>query len=236
MIRFADWTRRGKWGTTSAFNAPAAGVVVHHSVTRVTGSPVADAQTVEEVIWQRRFSSGFSMIAYSFLLHPDGTVLEGRGPWAGARGWRNGANKNTRGGSLSNSNTVSVCCIGDYRSDRVTSVMRHSFGRLLSDLRRDGVVAVDAMVVPHSELAFTECPSAAFDQLMGVQPPPVFDGEDEEDDMVTLHDTTTGQVWVAAGNVARVISDPAGWLGSWNGPTRSHPNMRHVIDDLYSIA
>lgn len=230
MIRFDEWTIRGKWGVTSGFKPPAAGVVVHHSVTAVTGDPVRDAQTVEQVIYDRRFSSGFAMVAYSFLLHPTGTLLEGRGA-----NYRNGANKNDRGGSLSNSNTVSVCLIGDYRTDEVTVAQRATFRRLLSDLRRDGVVAVDGVIVPHSDLAYTECPSNGFAELTAGYRP-VTDDDDEETDMITLLDTTTGDAWVAAGNIARPLTDPVGWLAEWDGPVRAHPSMRHVIGDLYTIA
>lgn len=234
MILFDEWTVRGKWGVTSSFKPPAAAVVVHHSVTPVTDNAVRDAQTVEQVIYDRRYQSGFAMVAYNYLLHPNGTVLEGRGPWGGGKGWRNGANKNERGGSLSNTNTVSVCLIGDYRTDTVTSAQRASFRQLLSDLRRDGIVAVDSVVVPHSNLAYTECPSAGFDQLITSYPPVTED--EEETDMVTLHDTTTGEAWVVAGNMARKLYDADGWLAQWEGPVRSHPNMRFVIGDLYTVA
>lgn len=173
------------------------------------------------------------MVAYSFLLHPDGTLFEGR-----SSRYLNGANRNDKGGVFNNSNTVSVCFIGDYRTLNVSSRQRYSLSRLLSDLRRDGVVAVDAELMPHSDLAFTACPSRAFDQLLESYLPVTDDDydDDEEDlDMMTLLDTTTGDAWIAAGNVARALSDPAGWIADWDGPVRAHPNMRYVIGDLYTL-
>jgi hypothetical protein len=226
MIEFDEWTARGVWGAPPPFRAPAAGVVVHHSVTRVTNDGFADAQTVENVIYQR---GGFAMVAYSFLLHPDGTVFEGRGSR-----YRNGANRNDKGGLLENSNTVSVCCIGDYRTDRVTAAQQTAFSRLLSDLRRDGIVAVDAVLVPHGDLAYTACPANAYDELTGPSAP-IYDDDDEVNDMLTLIDSTTNEGWVAAGNIARVLSDPDAWLATWEGPIRRHGNMRYVIGDLYDV-
>lgn len=225
MIDFDEWTTRGVWGSPPSFRGPAAGVVVHHSVTKVTADAFADAQTVENVIYQR---GGFSMVAYSFLLHPDGTVFEGRGSR-----YRNGANSNKKGGLLENTNTVSVCCIGDYRTDNVTAAQQTAFSRLLSDLRRDGIVAVDAVLVPHGDLAYTACPANAYDQLTA--PGALIYNDDEENDMLTLIDSTTNEGWVAAGNIARPLSDPDTWLATWQGPTRRHANMRYVIGDLYDL-
>ncbi len=228
MIPFEDWTLHGVWGSPPRFRGPVAGVVVHHSVTRLTGDAIADARTVEHVIYKR---GGFSMIAYSYLLHPDGTVLEGR-----SSDYRNGANRNDKSGRYANSNTVSVCCIGDYRTDRITRAQQQAFARLMSDLRRDGIITVDADLLAHRDLAYTQCPAGAYDQLLTAIPP-VYDDDhdDEENDMLTLIDSTTNEGWIAAGNIARKLSDPADWLATWEGPVRKHGNMRYVIGDLYEL-
>jgi hypothetical protein len=141
-------------------------VVVHHSVTRLTGDAIADARTVENVIYKR---GGFSMIAYSYLSHPDGTILEGR-----SSDYRNGANRNDKGGRFANSNTISVCCIGDYRTDRITQPQQQSFAQLMSDLRRDGIITVDAELLAHRDLAYTQCPAGAYEQLL-TEPQPEID-------------------------------------------------------------
>ena len=169
VVPFNNWTKRGRWfPTPRRSSAPAAAAVVHHSVTRPTGSALAEVRAVEEVIYQRRIKSLFSMIAYCWLIHPDGTIYEGRGST-----WRNGANRNTRqrvlswisNKILSNSNTVSVCLIGDYRTNDVTDAQRQAFWWLINDLERRGVLASATAVVGHGELSYTECPSRALDQL-----------------------------------------------------------------------
>lgn len=228
MIPFEDWTLHGVWGSPPRFRGPAQAVVVHHSVTRLTGDAIADARTVENVIYKR---GGFSMIAYSYLSHPDGTILEGR-----SADYRNGANRNDKGGPYANSNTVSVCCIGDYRTDKITQPQQQAFARLMSDLRRDGIITVDAELLAHRDLAYTQCPAGAYEQLLTAIPPAYDDDHDDEDnDMLTLIDTTTNEGWVVAGNVARKLYDPADWLAGWEGPVRKHVGMRYVIADLYQV-
>ncbi|MGB1506842.1 MAG: peptidoglycan recognition protein family protein, partial [Acidimicrobiales bacterium] len=127
-------------------------------MTNAGNDPIASARIVEHVIFRR---GGFSMIAYSYLLHPDGTILEGR-----SSDYRNGANRNDKGGRYANSNTVSVCCIGDYRTDKITHKQQQTFARLMSDLRRDGIITVDAELLAHRDLAYTQCPAGAYDQLL----------------------------------------------------------------------
>jgi hypothetical protein len=166
VIRFEDWTLHGVWGSPPRFRGPAEGVVVHHSVTNAGSDAKAAARIVEHVIHRR---GGFSMIAYSYLLHPDGTVFEGRGS-----DYRNGANRNDKGGRFANSNTVSVCCIGDYRTDRITQPQQQAFARLMSDLRRDGIITVDAELLAHRDLAYTQCPAGAYEQLL-TEPQPEID-------------------------------------------------------------
>ena len=166
MIPFEDWTLHGVWGSPPRFRGPAEAVVVHHSVTNAGSDAKAAARIVEHVIHRR---GGFAMIAYSYLLHPDGTVFEGRGS-----DYRNGANRNDKGGQFHNSNTVSVCCIGDYRTDKITQPQQQAFARLMSDLRRDGIITVDAELLAHRDLAYTQCPAGAYEQLL-TEPQPEVD-------------------------------------------------------------
>ena len=124
FVRFEDWTRHGKWGNPPGIGStPKLATVVHHSVTNTTGlEPLQQAQAVESVIYGRRVKSKFSMLAYSDLVTPDGTVWEGR-----AGHHQNGANNNTNGARhtvelpsgpltvrLDNSNTYSICLVGNY--------------------------------------------------------------------------------------------------------------------------
>jgi len=224
IVPFNRWTGEGQWWPTVRLKGVMSGIIVHHSVTKPTANAAADARKVEEIIYQRRFKSRFSMIAYSWLIHPNGQIFEGRGHL-----WRNGANTNKKKGSLSNSNTVSVCMIGDYRTDEITDAQRSAFWWLVQHLQQTATVKPDAGVFPHSDLAWTECPSNAMDGLNRPLP------EEEDDDMITCIDKLTNDAWVCSGTKARPLNDVAQWLATWEGPIRRANNMKHVIDDLYEV-
>ena len=152
IVRFNEWTVRGRWGGTLSFNGPAAAAIIHHSVTNPTGDPFADARQVEEIIYRRRIKSRFSMVAYSYLVHPDGTVFEGRGVR-----YRNGANNRTKPGTLSNKNTVSVCLIGTYTEADTTPHQDDAVAGLLEYLETAGQLANARSIAPHSALHATAC-------------------------------------------------------------------------------
>lgn len=223
-VPFEDWTGLGQWFPCLSYKGKAEGIIVHHSVTKPTDNPFNDARVVERVIYDRRFESRFGMIAYSYMIHPDGTIFEGRGLT-----YRNGANKNTKGGLLSNGNTVSVCMIGDYRRDKITDKQIAAFNWLRSDLIMRAGVIPSATVHPHSELSHTECPSLDVD---------VFDttllGE-EEPEMMTCFDKLTNEAWVCGNGKARPITDVNQWMQTWEGPVAKANHMKHVVADLYDI-
>ena len=216
VVPFREWTRRGRWKVTLPFRGPAKGVVVHHSVTRSLDSPVESARVVEEVTYRR---GSFAMIPYSWLLHRDGTILEGR-----ANCWRNGANRNTLGrNSLKNSNTVSVCIPGDMRRDDVTDAQRTSFQWLLNDLTRRKIITPDAVVVPHNALANTACPSFNVDELL--LPTNVEGGEG----MKILNDTERERMWASwVYDGTTIVREYAHYRGSHFGEPM--PGIGYVID------
>lgn len=220
VIPHGAWSVYGVWGKPAPFTTGNAGIVVHHTVTGITSDPVADVQTVERVTYNR---GSFAAIPYSYLIHPTGAVFEGRGTR-----YRNGANRNDKGGSYQNHNTVSISMIGDYRTDPVTSAMRSSFWQLVNQLKRSGATQESPALMPHSAVAYTECPSKAFDQLQQPTPP-------NEDVMQTLVSKTSGQAWVTAGNRARPISNVQQWLATFDGPVIAADNMEHVVADLYEL-
>lgn len=227
VVPHEQWTEYGIWGNPPPFTPGNAGIIVHHTVTRITSDPKADARTVERVTYNR---GSFSAVPYSYLLHPSGMVFEGRGS-----NYRNGANRNDKGGSLGNHNTVSLSMIGDYRTDQITAKQNASFWQLVDELIETGAVQASAEVLPHSALAYTECPSAALGQLSRpARPIPTI--EIEEDGMQTLVSKTNGEAWVVAGNKARPIQDVQQWLDTFDGPVISANNMEHVIADLYEIS
>ena len=228
MRPFKSWTVKGQWWPTMRrSSSPALGTVLHHSVTKATSDALADVRAVEYIIWTRRFSSRFSMIAYSYIVHPNGTIFVGRGTR-----WRNGANKNDKGGAYNNSNTLSICLIGDYRTDNVTDAQRSAYYRIRGDLVRSGHLVPDSKELAHGDLAYTACPANAFDQITTFPTP---DQDEEEEIMVTLIDSSTGEGWVASGVKARKLQNVTAWIASWEGPIRKSANMRHVISDRYEV-
>lgn len=70
---------RAEWGAIPARGMaearyPMSALWIHHSDTRPTDDPAADMRLLQEIGMQR----GFSDVSYTFGLHPDGTILEGR--------------------------------------------------------------------------------------------------------------------------------------------------------------
>jgi hypothetical protein len=60
-------------------------------------------------------------MSYSFVVHPDGTILEGQNGHVGAH---------TRG---QNSTTQAICCVGNFETDPVTAEMVASIRLLVRD-------------------------------------------------------------------------------------------------------
>lgn len=166
LTPFDEWTVRGVWWPTLRRRSrPALALVVHHSVTLTDGRTALQRwRDIEEVIYGRRWSSRFTMTAYSYL--------EARGEVAIARGtkYRNGANNNTRGDhgeypDLNNGNTISVCVAGNYQPDvagvptmpatRQSAVAVAGLYRHLIDA---GALVDDAPIIPHRALHRTSCP------------------------------------------------------------------------------
>lgn len=72
---------------------------LHHSYTVASADPRADARHIQRVA----FGRGFADTSYTFLVHPDGTALEGRDIRAvGAHTWGR------------NERSLAICLIGNY--------------------------------------------------------------------------------------------------------------------------
>jgi hypothetical protein len=113
MLSRAEWGMPGPLGPRMKSSK---GLFLHHSVTRATADPVRDARTIANIGIQR-----FGRMSYSFVVHPDGTILEGQNGHVGAH---------TRG---QNSTTQAICCVGNFENDRVTPEMVASIRILVRD-------------------------------------------------------------------------------------------------------
>ena len=122
----------------------------------MTNTSGKDAYTqirdIEEVIYGRRFSAGFSMIAYSFLISTDAQVFEGRG-----LEYRNAANNDTKRTGFGNRNTFSICFAGNYMHDEASDDQLAVAGRLIAWLKDKGHSFQSAVTLPHSHVHATAC-------------------------------------------------------------------------------
>jgi hypothetical protein len=113
MLSRAEWGMPGPLGPKMASSR---GLWLHHSVTRATSNPKADATQIARIGIQR-----FGRLSYSFIVHPDGTILEGQNGHVGAH---------TRG---QNSTTQAICCVGNFETDVVTPEMVEAIRLLVRD-------------------------------------------------------------------------------------------------------
>ena len=113
MLSRAEWGMPGPLGPRMGSSR---GLWLHHSVTKATSDPVRDATHIARIGIQR-----FGRMSYSFVVHPDGTILEGQNGHVGAH---------TRG---QNSTTQAICCVGNFETDPVTPEMVQAIRVLVRD-------------------------------------------------------------------------------------------------------
>lgn len=134
---------------------PVGEVWIHHTVTPVTADPLADWRLVQNVAFGRDFND----ISYSYGIHPNGTVLMGRGDYVGAHT----ANRN--------STSLGVVLIGNYETTAPTEEMIRSVQELMAWLKETSRVK-NSGVYPtggHRDVYATACPGkyayAKLDQM-----------------------------------------------------------------------
>lgn len=91
------------------------GFWLHHSVTKPSANPVVDARTIARIGMGR-----FGRLSYSWLVHPDGSILQGQDGHVGAH---------TRG---QNSSSESICCIGNYDTTQPSQPMRDAVSMIVA--------------------------------------------------------------------------------------------------------
>jgi hypothetical protein len=113
MLSRAEWGMPGPLGPRMGTSN---GIWLHHAATRATKNPVTDAKVIANIGIAR-----FGRLSYSFIVHPDGTILEGQNGHVGAH---------TRG---QNSTTQAICCVGNFENDPVTPEMVAAIRILVRD-------------------------------------------------------------------------------------------------------
>ena len=148
MLSRAEWGMPGPLGPKMLRSN---GLVLHHSVTRVTKNPVTDAKVIANIGISR-----FGRMSYSFVVHPDGTILEGQNGHVGAH---------TKG---HNSTMQAICAVGNYENDQPTKAMLDAI-RIL-------VAQYGPLLGGHRDYGATACPGrnlyAAIPSLRLPPPPP----------------------------------------------------------------
>lgn len=114
MLLRVEWGMPGPVGPR--MSRPSRGIWLHHSVTPATGSPVNDARRIANIGIQR-----FGRMSYSWVVHPDGTILEGQAGHVGAH---------TRN---QNSTSQAIVCVGNFENDPVTEEMVRSIRLLVGE-------------------------------------------------------------------------------------------------------
>lgn len=141
---------RDRWGSTSKWKygfmkLPAVGVFLHHTVTIPTDYPYRDAKLIETIGIDR-----FGQISYSYLVHPNGTILEGAGIHTGAHT----ANRNSTHFGIGLIGTYTFEVPGTPTSEQIESVQW-----LIHHLKFERDWLVDnAVLQPHRAVVATECP------------------------------------------------------------------------------
>lgn len=102
---------------------PVGTVWVHHSVTTPTDDPFADFRVVDRIHQQQ-----LGGVAYSYLIHPDGTIGEGQGTNIGAHtlDW--------------NDRAFGICFIGNYMDVEPSAAAIDAFRWLRDDLAATGLL------------------------------------------------------------------------------------------------
>lgn len=183
---------RDEWGATPASGMalavyPMSAVWLHHSDTVPTDDPAYDMRLLQQIGMQR----GFSDVSYTFGLHPDGTILEGRElRYVGAHTYAN------------NSSSLAFVLIGNYDVTTPTDAQIASAQWLRDDLITRGYLTPGTYPTgghrdaPQNQ---TGCPGNAaenaLDRFRATSTQPPSSGED----MLTFRYIYDGLDWVFDG-------------------------------------
>lgn len=116
IITRSEWSAQPVGGMALA-SYPMSALWLHHSDTRPTDDPAADMRLLQTIGIQR----GYADVSYTFALHPDGTILEGRElRYVGAHTYGQ------------NSSSLAFVLIGNYDSTPPTDAQVQA-GRWLRD-------------------------------------------------------------------------------------------------------
>ncbi len=179
IVARAEWGARPASGMALA-SYPMTRLWLHHSDTVPTDDPAADMRLLQQI----GVSRGFADVSYTFALHPDGTILEGRDlRYVGAH---------TAG---NNSTSLAFVLIGNYDRTPPTAAQVASARWLRDHLVDEGYLTPGTYPTGGHQDApgnATGCPGAAAEARLDLfrapqddLPPSTPDDPPKEDDMAS---------------------------------------------------
>jgi hypothetical protein len=146
-----SWVTPKEWGSKPrrpqdivAMKLPAKNLYFHHTVTPVTTDAKKDTRTVEQSVYIK-----YIAIPYSGLIHPDGTILQGRykdgHPALGAH---------TAG---HNSDGLGLAAIGNYETTRPSEALIQGMIEAGRAWIKSGDLDPNFKGIPHSDVYKTAC-------------------------------------------------------------------------------
>lgn len=183
---------------------PAVALWVHHSVTNPTDDAFADFRVIDRI-----HQADLGGIAYSYVIHPNGTIGEGQGFSIGAHtyGW--------------NDRSFGICFVGNYMETDLSAEAIQAFRWLRDDLAASGMLGEGLMPTGGHRDApgnSTACPgNMAEAQLDALREPYGPQPTQEEDQMIVVVGRTAFGVSIAflvsGGRVFRTFNGPEGAYG-----------------------
>jgi hypothetical protein len=144
IVPRSEWKAKPPRAVQPEMRLPATELWVHHTDTRETKDPHADARKVQDIGFRR----GFNDISYSYLIHPNGTILAGRGTKVGAHT------------AARNSRAIGVAFIGNYTRLKPHYAQIEAARWLVTELKRTGVLSPRTTLWGHRQnpASPSECP------------------------------------------------------------------------------
>lgn len=121
-------------------------IFIHHSVSSPSSSPANDARAIQQFHMNGR---NYSDIGYTLLVHPDGTVMEGR-----TVGGLAAQGAHTSG---HNSTAIGICGVGNYEENQPSDVLIQGFNDAIQYAKDKGWVISDPKIRPHKAVFSTQC-------------------------------------------------------------------------------
>ena len=121
-------------------------VFIHHTVSNPSSDPAKDAREIQNFHMNSR---GYADIAYTWLVHPDGTVIEGR--MIGDKAAQGAHTLNH------NSTSIAISAIGNYEENEPSETLMQGMRDALQYAKNKGQITDSPTIRPHKDVYPTQC-------------------------------------------------------------------------------